>query len=358
MKKDIRKESVEVLTEFVVAKGEKPFRAKQIQDWIWNKSAQSFEQMSNLPKHLRDCLEQEFEFRALGIAKQVQSADQTIKLAFKLHDHNLIEGVLIPTPSRMTACVSSQVGCALACKFCATGYLKRRRDLEASEIYDQIVMLDQIAKENFGQKLTNIVFMGMGEPLLNYANVLQAIRLITSPQGLGMASKRITLSTAGIAKGIKQLADEGAKFNLALSLHAASDEKRQQIMPINKSNSLPTLRDALKYYFAKTKLPVTYEYIIFKDFNDSLEDAKLLHRFTKHVPSKVNIIEYNPIEEASFANASQDRTQQFCDYLQSQGVNVHIRRSRGKDVDAACGQLANKEAQDEAPIQKTILNPI
>jgi 23S rRNA (adenine2503-C2)-methyltransferase len=342
MKQDIRQTSVEQLSYFLVEKGEKPFRAKQVEDWIWNKSAQNFEQMSNLPQSLRQLLDQHFEFRNLSVHTEVKSDDQTIKLAFKLHDRSLIEGVLIPTASRMTACVSSQVGCALACKFCATGYLKRRRDLEPGEIYDQVVWLDQLAQQNFGQKLSNIVFMGMGEPLLNYNNVLKAIRLITSPQGLGMSSRRITLSTAGIAKGIKQLADDGTKFNLALSLHAASDEKRLQIMPINKSNSLNTLRDALKYYFSKTKLPVTYEYIIFKDFNDSLEDAKLLYRFTKHVPSKVNIIEYNPIIEADFVNTSRDRTQQFCDYLESQGVNVNIRRSRGKDVDAACGQLANK----------------
>ncbi len=341
-KKDIRKQTRETLAEFMVSVGEKPFRAVQVMDWVWNKSARSFDQMTNLPQSLRQALDAAFEFRGLTVDRQMTSNDGTIKLAFRLHDANLIEGVLIPTPTRMTACVSSQVGCALACKFCATGYLRRQRDLDPGEIYDQVVLLNQLAQQNYGQKLSNIVFMGMGEPLLNYQNVLTAIRQITSEKGLGMASRRITLSTAGIAKGIKQLADDGAKFNLALSLHAASDEKRQQIMPINKSNSLTVLREALKYYFDKTKLPVTYEYILFKDFNDSLDDARLLHRFTRHIPSKVNIIEYNPIVEADFVGTTAARTQQFIDYLTAHGVNVHIRRSRGKDVDAACGQLANK----------------
>ncbi|RRN77277.1 23S rRNA (adenine(2503)-C(2))-methyltransferase RlmN, partial [Pseudoxanthomonas sp. SGD-10] len=251
--------------------------------------------------------------------------------------------VLIPTPDRMTACVSSQVGCSLTCKFCATGYMGRKRNLNADEIYDQVVLISKQAMEHYGIPLSNIVYMGMGEPLLNYNNVLKSIDRITSEDGLNMASKRITVSTAGIAKMIKKLGDDGVKFNLALSLHAANDHKRNEIMPINEQNSLPALAEALKYFYSKTKSPVTYEYIIFNNFNDELQDAKELAKFCKHIPCKVNIIEYNPISFADFTNASEDKTEIFADYLKRQGIITNIRRSRGKDIDAACGQLAVKE---------------
>ncbi|MDW7690565.1 23S rRNA (adenine(2503)-C(2))-methyltransferase RlmN [Flammeovirgaceae bacterium SG7u.111] len=342
VKKDIRKLDLPAIIDFFESNGEKAFRAKQIYEWLWKKSAQSFAEMTNLSKKTREMLEANFEIKPVAVHQSQKSSDGTVKSSFKLHDGHLVEGVLIPTTTRMTACISSQVGCSLTCKFCATGYMDRLRNLDASEIYDQVIEVKKQAEENFDMPLSNIVYMGMGEPLLNYKNVLQSVEFITSPKGLGMSPKRITVSTAGIAKMIKKLGDDEVKFNLALSLHAANDEKRDKIMPINEQNSLPVLRDALKYYFQKTKNPITYEYIVFHNFNDSLQDAEELYRFTKHVPCKVNIIEYNPISEADFVNTEADKLDKFSAYLERKGVNVHVRRSRGKDIDAACGQLANK----------------
>lgn len=339
----IRSLSLVQLRDFFVEQNEPAFRAKQVYEWIWKHSATSFDVMKNLPLALRQKLAEQYDFRAISIDQQQKSKDGTIKFGFRLFDGYLIEGVLIPAKDRMTACVSSQVGCSLTCKFCATGYMDRKRNLEPYEIYDQVVLIHQAAVEHYQMPLTNIVFMGMGEPLLNYNNVLEGIERITSPDGLNMANKRITVSTAGIAKMIRKLADDNTKFKLALSLHAANDEKRNQIMPINETNSLVALRDALKYYFQQTKSFVTYEYIVFHNFNDTLQDAEELYRFTKHIPCKVNIIEYNPIAEADYSNTTKDKLQLFADYLENRGVTVNIRRSRGKDVDAACGQLAIRE---------------
>ncbi|WP_296623327.1 23S rRNA (adenine(2503)-C(2))-methyltransferase RlmN [Marivirga sp.] len=341
-KKDIRKMSIEAIAEELTASGEKAFRAKQIYEWLWVKSASSFEEMTNLSKNLRDWLNDNYCINRITIASKQLSSDRTIKVAFRLHDGNEVEGVLIPTENRMTACVSSQVGCSLSCKFCATGYLKRMRNLEAAEIYDQVVMIKELAETHYDMPLSNIVYMGMGEPLLNYKNMMESIEHITSEKGLFMSPKRITVSTAGISKMIKKLADDDAKFNLALSLHAANDEKRSQIMSINDSNNLPVLREALEYYHSKTKNRVTFEYCVFNNFNDSLEDAKELWQFTKYVPAKVNLIEYNPIEQADFTNTDEDKLDIFAAFLEDRGVIVNVRRSRGKDIDAACGQLANK----------------
>ncbi len=340
---DIRNITFDELQQYLLGKGELAFRAKQVSNWLWNKSARSFDEMNNLSKSLREKLKDNFNIHPATLDQSQYSADKTIKNTFRLYDGNIIEGVLIPADERMTACVSSQVGCSLTCKFCATGYMDRKRNLDPGEIYDQVVLIDQQSRERYGQPLSNIVYMGMGEPLLNYANVIQSIDYITSEQGLNMAAKRITVSTAGIAKMIKKLGDDKVKFNLALSLHAANDQKRNEIMPINEQNSLKALSEALKYYFAKTKNPVTYEYIIFNDFNDQLQDAAELARFCKHIPCKVNIIEYNPISFASFENAREDKTEAFASYLLKQGIRTNIRRSRGKDIDAACGQLAIKE---------------
>ena len=327
----------------LTAMGEQGFRGKQIYEWLWVKSCTDFDQMTNLSKGLRETLKNNFEIRAGQVRASQVSSDKTIKNSFTLYDGNVIEGVLIPTPDRMTACVSSQVGCSLTCKFCATGYMERKRNLQADEIYDQVVLLANQAAEKYRQPLTNIVYMGMGEPLLNYRNMMNSVERITAPDGLNMAAKRITVSTAGIAKMIKKLGDDEVRFNLALSLHAANDEKRNQIMPINEQNSLAALADALKYYYAKTKNPVTFEYIVFHDFNDELQDAKELAQFCKHVPCKVNIIEYNPIALADFVNAEADKIEQFAEYLRSQQIVTNVRRSRGKDIDAACCQLAIKE---------------
>lgn len=326
-----------------MAQGEKAFRGKQIMEWLWRKSATSFDEMTNLSLTTRQILKDHFELRAVRVDSQQVSADRTIKSGFRLHDGHLVEGVLIPTDDRMTACVSSQVGCSLTCKFCATGYMDRARNLEAAEIYDQVVLIKKQAEEHYQAPLTNIVYMGMGEPLLNYAAVLQSIDHITSPEGLNWSPKRITVSTAGIAKMIKKLGDDEVKFNLALSLHAANDEKRNQIMPINESNSLANLAEALHYFYKKTQNRITFEYIVFHGFNDTLQDAKELWQFTKKVPSKVNIIEYNPIAEAKYVNADPQAIDKFARFLQEKGVNVQVRRSRGKDIDAACGQLAIKE---------------
>ncbi|MFA6945715.1 MAG: 23S rRNA (adenine(2503)-C(2))-methyltransferase RlmN [Pedobacter sp.] len=341
-KKDIRDLSPEQLKQEFLAMGEPAFRAKQVYEWLWVKSCTDFDEMSNLSKPLREKLKELFSIYNVVVNQSQFSSDKTIKSTFRLFDGNIIEGVLIPATDRMTACVSSQVGCSLTCKFCATGYMERKRNLNADEIYDQVVLIDKQAKENYHVPLTNIVYMGMGEPLLNYANVMKSVERITAPDGLNMAAKRITVSTAGIAKMIKKLGDDAVRFNLALSLHAANDEKRNTIMPINEQNSLKALEEALKYYFSKTKNPVTYEYIVFDHFNDSIEDAAELVKFCRHIPCKVNIIEYNPISFADFENADEDRIEAFAAHLRKNGINTNIRRSRGKDIDAACGQLAVK----------------
>ncbi|MFY7829071.1 MAG: 23S rRNA (adenine(2503)-C(2))-methyltransferase RlmN [Flectobacillus sp.] len=342
-KKDIRKLSLSQIKEFLVEKGEQGFRAKQVYEWLWKKSVQSFDEMTNLSKKMREVLDENFEIRAVTVAEKQVSSDKTIKSSFQLFDQNLVEGVLIPADDRMTACVSSQVGCSLTCKFCATGYMDRKRNLDPAEIYDQVVRIRDQAEGHYQTPLTNIVYMGMGEPLLNYANVLQSIEHITSPEGLGMSPKRITVSTAGIAKMIKKLGDDEVKFNLALSLHAANDVKRNQIMPINESNTLEALKEALQYFYKKTGSRITLEYIVFYRFNDTLEDAKELWQFAKQFPCKVNIIEYNPIAEANYTNTDPLTLEKFAKFLEDKGMVVNIRRSRGKDIDAACGQLAGKK---------------
>lgn len=342
-KTDIRKLTLAEISEALYELGEPKFRAKQVWQWLWEKSATSFEEMTNLSQKLREILQENFAINLLTISEEQKSNDGTVKSSFRLYDGKIVEGVLIPVKDRMTACISSQVGCSLSCKFCATGYMSKKRNIEAAEIYDQVVAISRQAEQNFNQPLTNIVYMGMGEPLMNYKNVLQSIDRLTSPDGLNMSPKRITVSTAGIAKFIKMLADDNVKFNLALSLHAANDEKRNEIMDINESNSLEVLADALKYFYAKTGNRITYEYILFDDFNDSLQDADELYQFTKHVPCRVNILEYNPIEEADYKKPNAERMDKFADYLMKKGVRTTVRRSRGKDIDAACGQLANKK---------------
>jgi len=353
MKQDIRKLTATQLKDWMGQHGEQGFRAKQVHEWLWKKSALSFEQMTNLSLTTRELLNTHFEIRPLTVDQQQRSNDGTIKSSFRLYDGNLVEGVLIPAlrnddrddglSDRMTACVSSQVGCSLTCKFCATGYMDRKRNLDAAEIYDQVVAIDRQAKTNYDVPLSNIVYMGMGEPLLNYKNVLESVDRITSSDGLGMSPKRITVSTAGIAKMIRQLGDDAVKFNLALSLHAANDQKRDQIMPINESNTLDALGDALNYFYKKTGTRITFEYIVFYNFNDTLQDAQELWKFSKKVPAKINIIEYNPIAEANFKNTDPKTLDRFADFLDSKGVTVNVRRSRGKDIDAACGQLAGKK---------------
>jgi 23S rRNA (adenine2503-C2)-methyltransferase len=341
--KNIRHLSLAELEDFFATLGEKKFRAKQVWEWIWTKQAHSFADMTNLSKELRQKLGENFSFPALTVDATQYSADGTIKSRFITHEGHLCEGVLIPTESRYTACVSSQIGCSLSCKFCATGYIERKRNLDFDEIYDEAVLLNQQTERVYGKKLSNIVFMGMGEPLLNYKNVLKAIERITAEDGLAMSPRRITVSTAGVAKMIRQLGDDKVRFKLALSLHAPTDAKRNEIMPINETNNLKALIDALNYFYKQTKNEITLEYILFNNFNDSEKDAQDLIKIYRQVPADlVNIIEYNPIDFAQFEKPSDERMEQFMGYLVKAKVNAHLRRSRGKDIDAACGQLANK----------------
>ncbi len=343
-RKDIRQLRMPELKQLIEEMGEKKFRARQIHEWLWQKGARSFEEMTNLSKELRERLQERFVINAITEDAVQHSLDGTIKSRFRLHDGYLIESVLIPVPDdkRFTVCVSSQVGCSLSCKFCATGRMKRERNLDAAEIFDQVVMVNQQCEEAFGHPLTNIVYMGMGEPLLAYKNVLESIDRITAEDGLNMSPRRITVSTAGIAKMMKRLADDAVKVNLALSLHAADDEKRNEIMPINEQNNLEVLMDALRYYYRQTRNRISYEYITFQDFNDSLEDAANLAKLCTDFPVRVNIIEYNPIDGAPFRKSAEHRIDDFARYLRERDIMVTVRRSRGKDIDAACGQLANK----------------
>jgi 23S rRNA (adenine2503-C2)-methyltransferase len=341
-KRDIRKLKLDELKEFFIQKGDKAFRAQQVYEWLWMKAAKSFDQMTNISLETREMLKQHFVINHIKVDTMQRSEDGTIKNAVTLHDGLVVESVLIPTEKRITACVSSQVGCSLACKFCATARLKRQRNLSPDEIYDQVAAIKEQAELFFGRPLTNVVFMGMGEPLLNYANVTEAIEKITSQKGLNMARKRITVSTVGVAKMIRKMADDQVKFNLAVSLHSAINKTRSSIMPINDTNSLEELGEALVYWYQKTKNKVTYEYVVWKGINDTEEDARALLKFCKLVPSKVNLIEYNPIDDGEFQQASDDVLNMYMDLLEKNGITTRIRKSRGKDIDAACGQLANK----------------
>jgi 23S rRNA (adenine2503-C2)-methyltransferase len=299
--------------------------------------------MTNLSKDLRQKLESEFTLPALRVDAIQHSDDGTIKSRFKTFDDHLVEGVLIPTEKRKTACVSSQIGCSLSCKFCATGYMDRKRNLSYDEIYDQVVLLNKQSEATYNQKLSNIVFMGMGEPLLNYKNVLKAIERISAEDGLFMSQTRITVSTAGVAKQIKQLGDDKVRFKLALSLHAPTDAKRNQIMPINETNNIKVLIEALNYFYKQTGNEITLEYILFKNLNDSEQDANDLIKIYRQIPADlINIIEYNPISEFRFTKPDEEVTDAFMRHLESNKVNARLRRSRGKDIDAACGQFTNK----------------
>lgn len=342
---DIRKLSLPELTDWVTGIGEKKFRAKQVHEWLWKKSARTFDEMTNLSKAFREKLKEHFTIRSIQVDKIQRSADGTIKSRFRLYDGHLIESVLIPVPvdNRYTVCVSSQVGCSLSCTFCATGKMKRLRNLDAAEIYDQVVLVNEQALEHYAHPITNIVYMGMGEPLLAYREVMESIQHLTQPYGLDMSPRRITISTAGIAKMIKRLADDASKVNLALSLHAADDAKRDQIMPINEQNNLDKLMEAMQYYYQQTRNRISYEYIAFNNFNVSQADAKNLLQLCQQFPVRVNIIEYNPIDGADFIKASDDNINSFAQFLIDNDVRTTVRRSRGKDIDAACGQLANKE---------------
>ena len=341
-KKDIRALTKDQLRDFFVENGDKAFRGNQVYDWLWSKSLHTFEAMTNISKQTREMLESNFVINHIKVDSMQKSKDGTIKNGIKLHDGFVVESVLIPTEKRTTACVSSQVGCSLDCKFCATARLKRMRNLNPDEIYDQVVVIDKQSRLYHNKKLTNIVFMGMGEPLMNYKNVLKSIEMITSPEGLGMSSKRITVSTSGVPKMIKKMAEEEVKFNLAVSLHSAIDEVRTAIMPFNTTFPLKDLKESLEYWYEKTQRTITYEYIVWGGINDRKEDIKALVEFCKYVPCKVNLIEYNPIDDGEFQQASDSAINNYISNLEMHDITVNVRRSRGKDIDAACGQLANK----------------
>lgn len=342
IKQDIRHLSFEQLQEWILKNQFPKYRAQQIYDWLWLKNVTSFDEMSDIPKTLRQELSNHFEIKTIHSTNIQVSKDKTIKCAIRLYDNNIVESVLIPTKTRTTACISSQVGCSLDCTFCATAQLKRIRNLDYQEIYQQVYFIKNLAKEKYNLPLTNIVYMGMGEPLLNYNNVMKSIEMITSPKGLGMSPQRITVSTSGIAKMIVKMADEKVKFNLALSLHSAIEEKRKKIMSISESNTLEMLANALNYFYEKTRTRPTLEYVMLYEFNDSIKDAEALVQFCKKVKSKVNLIEYNPVENSPFKKTTSERLQNFVNYLQRNKIIVTVRRSRGQDIDAACGQLANK----------------
>lgn len=342
-KKDIRALSKEQLRDFFVTNGDKSFRGNQVYEWLWSKGAHSFEDMTNLSKETRTMLQTNFVINHIKVDTMQRSEDGTVKNAVRLHDGLVVESVLIPTNTRTTACVSSQVGCSLDCNFCATARLKRMRNLEPAEIYDQVISIDKESRLYYNHPLSNIVFMGMGEPLMNYNNLLKAIEMITSPEGLGMSPKRIMVSTSGIPKMIKKLADDEVKFKLAVSLHSAIDEIRARIMPFSANFPLTDLRESLEYWYRKTKSKISYEYVVWKDINDNKESIDALVKFCKYVPCKVNLIEYNPIDDGVFQQASEEATNAYIKALESNGIVVKVRRSRGKDIDAACGQLANKE---------------
>jgi 23S rRNA (adenine2503-C2)-methyltransferase len=342
-KKDIRALSKEQLRDFFVAQGDQSFRGNQVYEWLWSKGAHTFDDMTNVTKATRVMLAENFVINHIKVDTMQRSVDGTVKNAVRLHDGLVVESVLIPTETRTTACVSSQVGCSLDCNFCATSRLKRMRNLEPGEIYDQVVAIDRESRLYYNRPLSNIVFMGMGEPLMNYNNVIKAIDMITSVEGLGMSPKRITVSTSGVSRMIKKMADDEVKFKLAVSLHSAIEETRNHIMPFTKNFPLPELREALEYWYKKTKSKITYEYVVWKGINDDQKSIDALVKFCKYVPCKVNLIEYNPIDDGEFQQASPEAIDNYITTLAKNDIVAKVRRSRGKDIDAACGQLANKE---------------
>lgn len=343
--RDIRALSLDQLKDWVTAQGEKAFRAQQVYEWLWHKGAHDFDSMSNISKGFRALLQQHFVIQHIQVDQMQRSSDGTIKNAVRLHDGLLVESVLIPTDKRSTACVSSQVGCSLDCQFCATARLKRMRNLNPDEIYDQVLTIHRQSQLYFERPLSNIVFMGMGEPLMNYPNLIKSIEKITDPKGLGLSPKRITVSTSGVSKMVKKLADEQLGVKLAVSLHSAIESVRQQIMPFSKAFPLDELRESLQYWYRTTKSRVTYEYVVWKGVNDRPEDVAALVKFCLYVPCKVNLIEYNAIDDPRFQQADEAAIDAYIRALEAKDIVVKVRRSRGRDIDAACGQLANKGAE-------------
>ena len=339
---DIRSISFDKLNDFIQKNNFPSYRSNQIFNWINKSTLRSFDDMTNIPKSLVKLLKENFVINITNLLSKQVSNDSTIKFAIKLHDNLVVEAVLIPSGKRVTACVSSQVGCSLDCEFCATSKLLRMRNLHSYEIFDQIMILNSQSLKNYSLPISNIVFMGMGEPLLNYKNVIESIKLITSEDGIKISNKKITLSTSGISKMIIKMSDDNIKFNLAVSLHSAVEETRNMIMPFSKSFPLDKLINSLDYWYKKTKRKVTFEYLIWKGINDDLEHIEALVKICKRIPSKVNLIEYNSIDSPKFKKADDFWVDNYLKILKKNKIPVSVRRSRGKDIDAACGQLANK----------------
>ena len=340
--KDIRLIKPENLEQLLKKNKFLTYRSKQIQNWARKIDIQSFNQMSNLPNDLIQFLTENFKLNKSKVKTSKKSFDGTIKFAIQLYDNLIVEAVLIPSNKRVTACVSSQVGCSLDCNFCATSKIKKMRNLESYEIFDQIMLLNKESINHFSSYITNIVFMGMGEPLLNYKNVIESIDQITSDFGIGISYKKITLSTSGISKMIRKMADDNVKFNLAISLHTALEKTRNKVMPFSKSFPIKELVDSLEYWYKKIKRKITFEYLIWKEINDDFEHINALVSICKRIPSKVNIIEYNDTDDSVFQNADDKWINNYLNTLKENRIPVSVRRSRGKDIDAACGQLANK----------------
>ena len=367
---DIRSLTHVALQNFFLQHGGRKFRADQTYNWLWKKGCQSFDEMTSLSKADRLLLTHHFSFRVARVDHFQTSRDGTLKVVFRTHDDRCVEGVLIPSADRYTACISSQIGCALACNFCATGRLGFSRNLTTGEIFDQVVALSGLAgtrrdeqsteggkKKNPesgtvpGHNLSNIVFMGMGEPLLNYENVTQAIDRITSPDGMNLSPQRITVSSVGIPKMIRKMADDGVKFHFALSLHAATDEKRNQLIPVNRKFPLTEVSDSLKYFYRLTGKRITIEYILFDSVNDTRSDAQALAGFCKSFPVKINIIQYNQVADSGFVKTSEEKLRAFVEFLEQKNLVINVRKSRGEDIDAACGQLAGKLIQNAVPAE-------
>ncbi len=340
-KDDIRLLNSEQLKDFLINKNHEKFRVDQISDWLWNKGVDSFSKMSNVSDDLKKLLDKKFLLKKPIEIKSYKSIDRTIKYSIQLFDKNLIEAVLIPSNKRVTACISSQVGCSLDCKFCATSRLIRKRNLFCYEIFDQLFFLNEQSKSHFKRKISNVVFMGMGEPLLNYKNVIKAIKKIKLKSGLNFSAKKITISTSGIPKVIKHIADEDLKCNLAVSLHSAIQKTREKIMPFSEKFPIEVLIDSLKYWYRVTKKKILYEYIIFDGINDNIEHVKELVKICKIIPCKVNFIEYNPTGDETFRQCKVEKLKLYQQYLTSEGIVNTYRISRGRDINAACGQLIN-----------------
>lgn len=352
-KQDLKQLSGTELEEFTEELGLKSFRSDQIYQWLYQKGVRSFDEMTNLSKDLRSRLSDIATINRIDPVHQAESKDGTVKFLFQLPDEEdyKVESVMIPdfyddgVANRLTVCVSSQVGCVFGCSFCATGKMGFFRNLSHGEIVDQVQYINEFCEHRFGKKITNIVYMGMGEPLHNYQAVTESANIITDERSIGLSPKRITVSTVGLTKQIKKLADERQPYNLAISLHAANDEKRDEIMPINNSMGLGKLKEALQHYYATMHRPVTYEYLLFDGFNDSPQDARELAEIVKWIPSKVNIIMYNNVAGVELKRAREERLDRFMKELIKHDVTATVRRSRGDDIDAGCGQLAIKEGQ-------------